>query len=94
DMNLAMALAEAGSSVENFGFTRPILVVRNALTNPVVFKFDVEDALVNAKPWPRLVPGDVVIAQSSLYADIERAIGIARQASETISRPVDTFGSD
>lgn|GEM_PF-2160753 len=87
DLSLGFAIAHAQGFVEDEAFLRPVIIVRSALDNPQVFRFDVADAIERSKPWPRLLPGDIIVAQGSTYRDIERSVRLARDFAVTISQP-------
>lgn len=85
DMSVYMALSSAGGLRESEGQAWPVIIVRNALNHPLIFKFDIEHSIEAGRVAPRLHPGDVVIAQASLMADIERITSIARNAALAMS---------
>lgn len=92
DLSLGFAIAYAEGLLEEEAFARPVVIIRGALDRPQIFRFDISDALETGKAWPRLLPGDIVVAQGSTYRDIERSVRLARDFAVTISQPVNATG--
>lgn len=91
NINLWEVIAAAGGTSESMGLIRPVLVIRDPLYEPKIYRCDLEDslhALESGRPMPRLFPGDVVIVQDSAYQDLERALNLAKNIALAGSQPL------